>query len=320
MQNPLKDFLFFSREERRGIGVLATGILLVFLFGYFYSYRKESQPLSEEELRQQATAVAEYEAFIASVQEEEREREEERKREKDLPRYSFPKDIPVSPAPFNPNTADSATFRKLGLPGWMARNILRYRSKGGRFHKAEDFKKVYGLAEEQYRALAPYIRIAPEDTARHTRLSASLLIGDSTASPRPASYKYPAGTVIDLNLADTTELKKIPGIGSGIARLITDYRQRLGGFYRIEQLQDIHLDYHRLQPWFHIDPRAIRPINLNRAGIEKLRNHPYINFYQAKAFVEYRQKRGKLHNLKPFVLYEEFSEADLERISHYVCF
>ncbi len=314
MQNPLKDFFYFTRGERRGILVLATGIILVFLFGYFHSYRKEQQPLSEEEVRQQAIAVAEYEDFIASVQ------EKQKKREKDFSRYPLKRAIPASLFPFNPNTADSAAFHRLGLPEWMARNILHYRSKGGRFRKAEDFRKVYGLTEKQYRALMPYIRIAPEDTVRHTRLHASLMSNDSTAPPKTVLYKYPAGTVVDLNLADTTELKKIPGIGSGIARLITNYRQHLGGFYRIEQLQDIHLDYHQLRPWFYIDIRAIRPINVNRSGIEKLRNHPYINFYQAKAFVEYRKKKGKLHNLKPFALYEEFSETDLERISHYICF
>lgn len=175
----------------------------------------------------------------------------------------------------------------------MAKNILRYREKGGKFRKAKDFRKVYGLTEEQYRRLSPYLYIAPEDT---TRTLASLYL---TQTKRDSIYKYPVGTILELNSADTTELKKIPGIGSGIARLITGYRQRLGGFYRIEQLQDIHLDYHPLQAWFRIDEATIRPINLNRTSIERLRNHLYINFYQAKAFVEYRKKQGALHSLKP---------------------
>ena len=51
-----------------------------------------------------------------------------------------------------------------------------------------------------------------------------------------------------------------------------------------------------------------------------MRSHPYINFYQAKAIVEYRKKKGSLTSLKPFSLYEEFTETDLERIGHYVCF
>ena len=43
----------------------------------------------------------------------------------------------------------------------MAKNILRYRNKGGKFRRVEDFRKVYGLTQEQYATLQPYIRIAP---------------------------------------------------------------------------------------------------------------------------------------------------------------
>lgn len=315
MQNPFKEFLYFSRGERRGILVLITGIILVFLSGYIYIYQREHRPLSDEAIRRQATAMAEYESFIASIQ------EKEQKWDNRLKPSSQKQPTTVSLARFNPNIADSVIFCRLGLPGWMARNILRYRSKGGKFHKAEDFRKIYGMTEKQYQALLPYIHITPEDTETRTvQLYSSPASNDSAVTFRIAPEKYPSGTLVDLNRADTTELKKIPGIGSGIARLIIGYRQRLGGFYNITQLQEIHLDTSQLQSWFSIDTRAIRLINLNRSSIERLRHHPYINFYQAKAFVEYRKKKGDLHSLKPFALYEEFSDTDLEKISHYVCF
>lgn len=309
MKNPLNDFFFFSRGERRGILVLITGIILIFLSGYIYSFRQNDLELSDKDVRSQTAALEEYNDFISSIQEKE-------KAARNRSDYSVkrPKRT-IVPAPFNPNHADSTTLCRLGLPSWMAKNILRYRSKGGKFRKTEDFKKVYGLTEEQYRVLAPYIYLTTEDTIRK---AASLYRLPQTK--KDSIYKYPAGTLLSLNNADTAELKKVPGIGSGIARLIVGYRQRLGGFYRIEQLQDIHLDYHRLQEWFTVAPSEIHRINLNRAGIERLRRHPYINFYQAKAFVEYRKKKGTLHNLKPFALYEEFTEADLERLGYYVCF
>lgn len=315
----MKEFFYFSRGERRGILVLVACILLVFLSGHLYTYYKRHQPLSEEEIRRQATAMAEYESFSASVQEVEKESS-----------YRFKQTFPegLSPAviltPFDPNTADSITLCRLGLPGWMARNVLRYRDKGGKFRKAEDFKKIYGMTEERFQTLLPYIRITPKEEIKEgpkiVRLYTTPADSDTALVARKFQEKYPAGTVIDLNRADTTELKKIPGIGSGIARLITGYRQRLGGFYSITQLEEIHIDATQLRPWFSIDTLSIRRLNLNRVGIEQLRAHPYINFYQAKAIVEYRKKRGELHNLKPFVLYEEFSEEDLERIGHYVCF
>ena len=173
---------------------------------------------------------------------------------------------------------------------------------------------LYGMTEDQYSVLSPYIHIPPEDTVRHTP---QLYI---TETVPVENIKYKTGTILDLNRADTTELKKVPGIGSGIARLIVGYRQRLGGFYQIEQLKDINLDTQQLQAWFSIDLTNVHRINLNHTGIDRLRSHPYINFYQAKAIVEYRKKKGSLTSLKPFSLYEEFTKADLERISHYVCF
>ena len=64
MQNPFKEFLYFSRGERRGILVLITGIILVFLSGYIYIYQREHRPLSDEAIRRQATAMAEYELIL----------------------------------------------------------------------------------------------------------------------------------------------------------------------------------------------------------------------------------------------------------------
>lgn len=169
MQNPFKEFLYFSRGERRGILVLITGIILVFLSGYIYIYQRENRPLSDEVIRRQATAMAEYESFIASIQ------EKEQKWDNRLKPSSQKQPTTVSLARFNPNIADSVIFCRLGLPGWMARNILRYRSKGGKFHKAEDFRKIYGMTEKQYQTLLPYIHITPEDTETRTVSYTALL-------------------------------------------------------------------------------------------------------------------------------------------------
>jgi DNA uptake protein ComE-like DNA-binding protein len=219
-------------------------------------------------------------------------------------------------APFDPNHADSLSFRRLGLPAWMVKNILKYRAKGGVFRKAADFRKIYGLSDNEYAELQPYITIAPREEAPHKSLPLY------TPAPHDSVrfFKYPVGTHLSLNRSDTTELKKVPGIGSSIARMIVGYRNRLGGFYRIEQLADIGLNTDSLRTWFTVDTLSLRRIKINNAGIEQLRAHPYINFYQAKALVEYRKKYGYLHSLAPFALYEEFTPNDLQRIGHYLSF
>lgn len=107
-----------------------------------------------------------------------------------------------------------------------------------------------------------------------------------------AAYKYPEGTLVDLSEADTTELKKIPGIGSGIARMIVAYRKRLGGFYDTVQLKEVNYVDEDMLKWFKLGNTPIHRINANKAGLDKLRSHPYMNFYQAKVIIEYRRKKG----------------------------
>lgn len=304
MRNP---FFYATRFEKRVIILLAALTVVAVAVDVYYTYYHQGPQLEYD-----AEFEEEYSRFIAGIRDREDTEEHMPYEQKKL------KKATLNPFPFDPNTADSLVLLKLGLPTWMTNNILHYRAKGGAFNKAEDFRKIYGLTEEQYMTLEPYIRIAPRP--KPVRDSIPQLITKLPTDTFPRIVKYPAGTIIDLNKADTTELKKIPGIGSAIAKRITGYRQKLGGFYSVEQLAEIELDAQALSVWFNIDSPDITKINLNKASIERIRNHPYFNFYQAKAIVEYRKKKGKLSNLRPLMLLEEFTESDVERMQHYVCF
>jgi len=140
----------------------------------------------------------------------------------------------------------------------------------------------------------------------------------------PATEKFAAGTVIEINASDTAQLMKIPGIGASFAKKITGYKNSLGGYYRLEQLQDVYGMYAELYekviPYLRADTGKITPIQVNTASLDKLKSHPYINFYQAKAIVEMRKKKGKLQNIHELDLLEEFTPEDLERLKHYLAF
>lgn len=318
MKHFFRHFLYYSRRQQQGILLLIGILSAVWLFPAAY---RQLATLSCGEAAQEAqhrSAAQEATAFLSSIQ--------------TAPAVSRPRSAAAAHAadnpasrkagtlfPFDPNRADSLTFRRLGLPGWMVHNILKYREKGGRFRQKEAFRKIYGLTDEQYATLSPYIQIAPQP-APQPAVRPSLLVQTADSLPRVYPEKYPAGTVIELNSADTTELQKIPGIGSSIARQIIHYRQQLGGFYRIKQLEEIQLRYQLLIPWFRIDTTLVRRIPVNSASVERLRRHPYINFYQARALVEHRRQTGPLHHLKPFVLLEEFTPDDLQRIAPYLDF
>ena len=230
--------------------------------------------------------------------------------------YDKPKKRKVVLAAFDPNSADSIDFLQRGLPPFIAHTILQYRRAGGKFRTADDFSRVYGLSSEEFKILKPYIRIAEVFRRKQDTLHAVKKMRKDTL----AVYKYPEGTLVDLNEADTTELKKIPGIGSGIARMIVAYRNRLGGFYDTAQLKEVDYVNEDMLKWFKLENASIHRINANKAGLDKLRSHPYMNFYKAKVIMEYRRKKGKLKSLSQLSLYEEFTEKDLERLSYYLAF
>lgn len=298
-----KDFFYFSKSERRAILFLLTSLLvLLSMWIFFPDERRQSTDADKEE-------GEEIKEFLAGVHEIE---------QKKFPDYVYkePKKRKPVLVSFDPNLADSIDFLQLGLPSFIARNIIKYRRAGGKFRTLEDFSRIYGLTTEQFKMLEPYICISEDFQQKPDTTHYAEKVQNDTL----AFYKYSVGTMVDLNEADTTELKKIPGIGSGVAKMIVSYRRRLGGFYDIAQLKEIKYINEGMLGWFKLGNTPIHRINGNSAGLDKLRSHPYINFYQAKVIIEYRRKNGKLKSLSQISLYEEFTEKDLERLSHYLVF
>lgn len=313
-----KEFAFYTRSERRAIRWLAVG-LLVLVSAYWAVGERETtvRPMGPEE-------SAEVDSFLANL----RRMDDPRSEGRLLPSDTF-RERKAELFPFNPNTADSATLRRLGLPVFVVRNLLKYRSKGGVFRTRESFAKLYGLSEEHYRMLFPYLRIdSPQ--ARRPDPSYPVAAVRKDTFQRPVSTrkagnnrpgKYPEGTVVDVNRCDTAELKRIPGIGSYRAALIVSYRERLGGFHAVSQLQETGKIDTSFNRWLKVvPPVALRPIRVNVDGFDRLRRHPYLNYYQSRVLVEYRRKIGKLKNLSQLALFEEFTEKDIERLAPYLSF
>jgi DNA uptake protein ComE-like DNA-binding protein len=140
----------------------------------------------------------------------------------------------------------------------------------------------------------------------------------------PPKEKFAEGTVIELNVCDTSQLMKIPGIGTSFARRISSYKKLLGGYYRLQQLQEVYGMYEELydkiSPYLRVDTALIHPMPVNSASLDRLKSHPYFNFYHAKAIIEIRKKKGKINSINELAILEEFSEEDIERIRHYLSF
>lgn len=136
----------------------------------------------------------------------------------------------------------------------------------------------------------------------------------------PKQEKFNAGIIIDVNTADTSILKKIPGVGSVISRNIVNYRNRLGGFYNTAQLLEVQYVDSTLLKWFEVKSDVFRKIRINKAGLDELRSHPYMDFYKARAIIDFRRKRGSIDGMSQISMFEEFSEEDIDKLSHYFSF
>lgn len=218
--------------------------------------------------------------------------------------------------PFDPNTADSTQLLRLGLEPWQVRNIYKYRAAGGIFRKKEDFARVYGLTQKMYRELEPYIRISADYQP------ASLLVKEEKQEHDTLLFpqKIAEGETVDLAVADTSELKTVPGIGSYFARKIVDYRERLGGYVSVEQLDEIDGFPLQAKKYLRLGEMEVRKLNLNTLSLSELRRHPYLNYYQARTIVEYRRKKGALKSLDDLRLSRDFPPEARQRLLPYVEF
>ena len=127
-----KDFFYYSKSERRAVYVLL--VLITLLVIGIVSVPERSVPLAENQLQVDSVVV--------------------RKGNKES------KEVPMTLFLFDPNVADSAELSDLGLSPFVVRNILKYREKGGRFPTPESMGRIYGLSEDKYKELEPYIQIS----------------------------------------------------------------------------------------------------------------------------------------------------------------
>ncbi len=234
---------------------------------------------------------------------------------------------------FDPNTADSTQLLQLGLRPWQVRNIYKYRARGGVYQCKEDFAYVYGLTVKDYRRLEPYIRIGADylpasslaevrnrkrGYERSSQYASENSENSSNGERKAYTPKIRIGEHIEINGADTTELMKIPGIGSYYSRQIVRYRNQLGGFVSKEQLLEIEGFPKDAVKYISIDESSIHRLRINQLTLSQLKRHPYLNYYQARAISDYRRLRGNIRSISELKLMKEFSSHDIERINPYI--
>lgn len=300
----LKELFSFTHNERIAVAVLFIILAIVFLYPHV-----ASKPNIDDEGFEELKLLAdEFEKNKTESKISETPIKSEKNTQPKRKKASFE---------FDPNTADENTFVRLGFSQKQAAVIINYRSKGGTFRTANDFKKIYVVSDDDFKRLEPYIKI--KSTANRQAEKA-----ETPNYTNKTSTAMRTDILVEINSADTAELKKLRGIGSYYARLIVDYRSKLGGFANINQMKEIRgIDDERFSMFSHqvqIDTMNINKFNINKLTSKELAQHPYINNYVARGIEQYRNLAGKIENLQQLVKEKIFTAEQAEKLKHYIEF
>ena len=287
----LKDYFSFTRKERLGIIAVVAVILLLIILPLFFPYF----------IKNEKTDASQFAKEIAQLRIDSSGKKSFAKNDNEYYNDYTPSNeknyatIKAEVFYFDPNTASVNDWVRLGVREKTANTIQKYISKGGKFYKPEDIKKTWGLSAKDAERLIPYVSIK----------SAKKEYPHSEQKEYAEKSNYATRNEIkkvDINLADSTQYISLPGIGSKLSKRIIAFREKLGGFYSIDQVGETYFlpdsTFQKIKPYLVVNSKAIKKININSANVDEMKSHPYIRYNIANAIFQYRHQHGNFNSVE----------------------
>lgn len=311
----VEDYLTFTRRDR--ISMLVILLLMVVLYFTPYLFRRKTEPLDVALINQE---LADLKIYIDSS------KPQYARRDNDDDEYGH-----YTPAPFykkevltkgelfvfDPNTLDAEGWKRLGVRERTIETIKKFVAKGYKFREAEDIKRIYGLKPAEAERLMPYIKIG------------DAVADEKIQTPFEKSEPFTAKTVavskpkiIDVNEADTSAFIALPGIGSKLAARIVTFKNKLGGFYSVNQIAET---YALPDSVFQVNKSnmvcvnpQLRKIDINSADVNTLKAHPYLRWNLANAIINYRQQHGSYKKVEDLKKIDIITEDVFAKVAPYL--
>jgi competence ComEA-like helix-hairpin-helix protein len=305
----LNDYFSFTKKERRGIiyvvSIIIALIFLPFLFPFFNKEESVDTSKFEKEIAQLQIDSSAKKIYSKSANNYNNDFSAEKKDQPTKSELFY----------FDPNTASIHDWIRLGIREKTANTIQKYISKGGKFYKPEDLKKIWGLSESDANRLIPYVAI--KNIERNHAHSDEIHVSEQTIySNKKSSEK------IDINLADTNAFITLQGIGSKLANRIISFREKLGGFYSVDQIGETYLlpdsTFQKIKSQLILNSKPTKKININSATVDEMKSHPYIRYYIANAIFQYRQQHGNFQSVEEIKKIMLVTDAVYNKASPYL--
>ncbi len=262
-------FFKFSREQRTGVFLLFSIIItlqLVYFFVDFSSFSKDS-PEKEKWLSLQSQ--------IDSLKQQKL-------------------DYVPKIYPFNPNFITDYKGYKLGMSVAEIDRLLAFRKENRYVNSPKEFQAVTKVSDSLLDAISPYFKF-PDWVKNKKEFS------EYKKYPKTAFSQKEKMVVIDINQATQEDLIKIYGVGEAISIRILKFKESLGGFVSMEQMNDIWglspEVIENLNTHFKVGaPPKLKKIDINNASIKELSDFPYFKYPISKNIVTFRSMNGDIKN------------------------
>jgi DNA uptake protein ComE-like DNA-binding protein len=287
-----ENLFFLSKRSRSGVIGLLVLVLIVALIPRLLLHLE-----NDNELKLTVSKVSKEE-----ITELKNQRQSSNRNFKKKSKYKLP------PTKFNPNAYSHKDWVNLGLSVKQADVVLRFTERG--VYNESDFKKIFVIPNELFALI--------KDSIVYTEKPAYV-----AASSNKIANENKKKVVIDLNTASQEQLVSIPGVGEYFAGRIVNYRDKLGGFIKKEQLLEISkvdVDlYSRIEGYLKLNEGESRKISINTADAKELQAHPYIDWSVANSIVKIRnQKENKYKSIEEIKVSVLIDEELFEKIKPYL--
>jgi competence protein ComEA len=284
----VNEYFTFTKKERIGIYTLLVLIILMQALKYSFPIKEwKYDHEATEAFRREIAALEVKDSMTTAL----RQQSYVNRLQTNGNRREFA-DNKAELFEFDPNSLSADGWKRLGLKQKTIGTIQKYLSKGGKFYKPEDLRKIWGIHPAHAERLIPYVRI-----------------NDVVGTPRNTitTFQKPTLTpkekkIIFINSADSADFESLPGIGAKLASRIINFRNKLGGFTSLQQLGETFglpdSTFKKIQPLLQFDEVSVKQININTATVEELKSHPYIRYHIANAIVQYRNQHGGFKSIE----------------------
>jgi DNA uptake protein ComE-like DNA-binding protein len=284
----IRDYFNLNQSERRGLAVIATVLAIAIVMHYFSGRIDLKKPADFSEVKKllEQTPVSPVDSLYSS-------------------RLLFT---------FDPNTVSDDEIELLDLPGTVKRNLKRYIQRGGSFRTKEDFRKLYGMNDSIYEAIAPYLEITVKTVSK--------------VLP-PLEAGIPENFYFDPNAVTEDELRRL-GFNDSQRKNLLAYRDKGGKFNRKEDILRIFgVDdrlYERVEPWMsisvteYVNPvkSAVAVVGINTADSLSLIAIPGIGPVFASRILRYRDRLGGFYSVAQLREVYGMTDERMEEIGKYI--